>query len=52
MKYVCLESTYNKIYGRVKVSAKDKYRDVVWERGVFPRKSRIKPERYHLYKWI
>lgn len=51
MKHVCLESTYNKIYGQVKVSKNDKYRDVVWESGVVPKKSRIKPSHYHLYKW-
>ena len=52
MRYVCFVSTYNRIYGRVKVSANDKYRDVVWGRDVFPRKSRIKPDRYNLYEWI
>lgn len=52
MKYVCLVSSYCRIYGRVRVSANDKYRDIVWERGVFPNKSRIKPTHYRLYEWI
>lgn len=52
MKYVCLRSSYTAIYGKVKMNNKDNYRDIVWEKGVVPKKSRIKKDRYHLYEWI
>ena len=52
IRYVCIESTYNKLYGTVIVSKNDKYRDVKWETGVYPEKSRIKSNYYYLYKWI
>lgn len=52
MKYACFVSTYNKIYGTVKLSKNDKYRDVFWDTGVWPKKSRIKKNQYRLYEWI
>ncbi len=29
MRYVCFVSSYNRIYGKVKKSKNDKYRDVI-----------------------